>query len=98
MNIEGRDASYSETLARVAELMDSEKFDRQRIADLSTASAREYLNDAIVLIAQSMGIAAAKVAALIEDVLQITKNVTMAFADAYRKSYENARRIKPYGA
>jgi hypothetical protein len=97
MNIEGRDASYSETLARVAALMDEERLDRERIANLSAESAREYLNDVVIRIADAMGMAVAQVAALVADVLQIAKNAGHAFADAYRESYVNARRIKPYG-
>lgn len=96
MNIEGREASYSETLARVAALMDAEMVDRERIANMSQESAREYLNDVIVRIAQILGIAAAKTAALIADVLQIARNATAAFADAFRANYDKARRIKPY--
>ena len=98
VNIEGKDASYSETLARVAALMDAERLDRERIANLSTESAREYLHEVVVRISELMGLATAQVAALVADVLQIAKNAGHAFAEAYRDNYAKARRIKPYGA
>ena len=96
MNIEGKDASYSETLARVAALLDAEKVDHQCIANMSQESAREYLNEAIVKISQALGIAAAKTAALVADLLEMAKNAGKAFTGAYRDSYQRARRIKPY--
>lgn len=96
MNIEGRDASYSETLSRVAALLDAEEVDHQRIANMSQESAREFLNEAIVKIAQALGIAAAKTAAMVADLLEMARNAGKAFSDAYRDSYQRARRIKPY--
>jgi hypothetical protein len=98
MNIEGRDASYSETLALVAALMDAERLDRERIAELSAESARDYLHDLVIRIAEALGMAVAQVAAIVVDVLQIAKNAGHAFSEAYRDSYMSARRIKPYGA
>ena len=96
MNIEGRDESYAETLARVAALMDEQKLDRERIAEMSQESAREYLNEAIVKISQALGIAAARVAALVADVLAIAKNAGKAFSTAFREYYQSSRRNKPY--
>ena len=96
MKIEGRDASYAETLARVAALMDAENIDRARIANMSQESARDYLNDAVIQIAKALGLAVAKTAALVADVMQIVGNAGKAFVDAFNSGYENARRIKPY--
>lgn len=96
VNIEGRDASYSETLARVAALLDAERIDHQQIANMSQESAREFLNEAIIKISQAMGITAAKTAALVADLLEMARNAGKAFSDAYRDSYQRARRIKPY--
>lgn len=96
LNIEGRDSSYSETLARVAALLDEERVDHERISSMSQESARDFLNDAIIRIAQALGLATAKVAALVADVLQIARNAGKAFTDQYRTSYRKARRINPY--
>jgi hypothetical protein len=96
LKIEGRDPSYSETLARVAALMDAEKIDHEHISSMSQESAREFLNDAIIRIAQALGLAAAKAAALVADVLQIARNAGKAFVEKYRTNYERARRISPY--
>ena len=98
MNIEGRDASYSETLARVAALMDAEKIDHERIASMSQESARDFLNEAIIKISQALGITMAKTAALVADLVEIARNAGKAFSEAYRDSYQRARRIKPYEA
>jgi hypothetical protein len=96
VNIEGGDESYAETLARIAALMDAERFDRERIADLSTQSAREYLNEALIKISQALGLAVARVAALMADVLAMTKNAGKAFSTAFHENYERSRRIKPF--
>jgi hypothetical protein len=96
MSGEDRDASYPETLARVAALMEAEQFDRDRIASLSSESARAFLNEVVIRIADAMGMALAEAAALVADVLEIAKNAGHAFADAYRGNYARARRIRPY--
>ena len=96
MIIEGRDASYSETLARVAALLDAEKIDHQRIANMSQESAREFLNEAIIKISQVLGIAVATMRALVDDLLEIARNAGKAFSDAYRERYQRARQINPY--
>lgn len=96
MNIEGRDATYSDTLSRVAALMDAEKIDHQRIASMSEESAREFLNEAIIKISQALGITAAKTAAMVADLVEMARNAGKAFSEAYRDSYQKNRRIKPY--
>jgi hypothetical protein len=96
VNIEGRDASYSETLARVAALMDAEKIDHQRIANMSADSAIEYLNDAIMSISRALGIAASRAAALVADVLQIVGNAGKVFVESFKAGYKANRRIRPY--
>lgn len=97
VNIEGRDATYEETLARVAALMDAEKIDHQRIADMSQESAREFLNEAIIKISKALGITVAKTAAMVADLVEMARNARKAFSEAYRDSYQKARRIQPYG-
>jgi hypothetical protein len=96
VNIEGKDASYSETLARVAALMDAEKIDHERIARMSQESAREFLNEAVIKISQALGITAAKTAAMVADLVEMARNAGKAFAEAYRDNYDRARRIRPY--
>lgn len=93
---EGRDDTYSETLGRVAAQLDAEKVDHVLIESMSQESAREFLNEVIVKIAASLGITAAKVAALVADIMEMARSAGKAFSDAYRSSYERARRIKPY--
>jgi len=96
VNIEGRDASYSETLARVAALMDADKIDHQRIAKMSAESAIEYLNEAIINISRALGIAAARAAALVADVLQIVGNAGKVFVESFKAGYKANRHVRPY--
>lgn len=95
LNVEGRDSSYSETLARVAALMDAERINQERISNMSQESAREFLNDVVIRIAQALGIAMARVAALIADVLEMARNAGRTFNEQYRTSYRKARQIDP---
>jgi hypothetical protein len=97
VNIEGRDASYEETMARVAEMLEAEKIDRERIASMSQESAREFLNEAIIKISKALGIAMSKTAAMVADVLQMGKNAAKAFSEGIREGYQQARRVRPYG-
>jgi hypothetical protein len=35
---------------------------------------------------------------MVADLVEMARNAGKAFSEAYRDSYQNARRIKPYGA
>jgi hypothetical protein len=90
--------SYAETLARLARLMDDEKVHHEHIARMAEQSAREFLDDFIQRASKALGLAAAKVAALVSDLMQIGRNAGAAFGKSFRDNYEKNRRVKPYGS
>jgi hypothetical protein len=90
--------SYAETLARLAKLMDDEKIHQDHIAQMSEASARVFLDQFVQMAAKMLGLTAAKVAALVSDLMQIGRNAGAAFKETFKKNYEQQRRIKPYGS
>lgn len=89
--------SYAETLARLAKLMDEEKVHQEHIAKMSEESVREFLNDFIQRASKLLGLTAAKIAALVSDLMQIGRNARAAFKDSFGKNYKLRRQIKPYG-
>jgi hypothetical protein len=90
--------SYAETLARLAKLMDEERVHQEHIATMSEESAREFLNEFIQMAARLLGLTAAKIAALVSDLMQIGRNAGAAFKESFKRNYEQQRRIKPYGS
>lgn len=94
----GRDQndSSAEMLARLARLMEEERVNSQRIAQMSEESVREFLNDFLQRAANILGLAVAKVSALMSDLLQIGQNTVDAFSDSFRRNYASSRRIKPF--
>jgi hypothetical protein len=90
--------SYAETLVRLAKLMDEEKVHQEHIAKMSEDSARKFLNDFIERASKLLGLTAAKVAALVRDVMQIGANAAAAFKDEFKKNYQRHRQVKPYGS
>jgi hypothetical protein len=90
--------SYAETLARLAKLMDEERVHQEHIAKMSEDSAREFLNDFIQRASKLLGLTAAKITALVSDLMQIGRNAGAAFKDSFKKNYELQKRIKPYGS
>lgn len=90
--------SYAETLARLAKLMDEEKIHQEHIARMSEESAREFLNEFIQRASRLLGLTAAKIAALVSDLMQIGRNAGAAFTESFKKNYKQQRRIKPYGS
>jgi hypothetical protein len=90
--------SYAETLVRLAKLMDEEKVHQEQIARMSEASAREFLNDFIQRASALLGLTAAKIAALVGDLMQIARNAGTVFKESFKANYERERRIKPHGS
>ncbi len=88
------DPSLAETYARLAQLISQEEEEHGKIAEMSEASLREWLNEFMMRAATALGIAAAKVAAWVADYLQIGRNALSAAKDGFRTSYEASRRIR----
>ena len=90
-------SSTQENLARVAALLDAEPIDRERISNMSEASARVWVYEVATRIARELGVAPPQAAALVTDLLEMARNSSLAFATESRQSYQKPRRIRPYG-
>jgi len=89
------DPTYAETFARLGKLLAQEEDEHGKIAEMSNDSLREWLNDFMIRAASALGIAAAKVAAMVADYVQIGRNAMSTAKAEFRKSYDTSRRIKP---
>lgn len=89
------DPNYAETFARLAQLISLEEDEHGKIAEMSQASLREWLNDFMIRAAATIGIAVAKVAAMVADYVQIGRNAASTARTQFRSNFESSRRIRP---
>ncbi|WP_314820666.1 hypothetical protein [Arachnia propionica] len=94
-DISPSDPTYAETFARLSKLIAQEEREHGRIAEMSQASLRDWLNGFMQEAAKVLGIAAAKIAAMVADYVQISRNAFATAKDEFRKSYKASRRIGP---
>lgn len=95
MDAEPSNASYAETLASVARMLDEEKLDRTAISRMSEESALELLGKFVEKAAFALGLSAAVVVAAVRDIVQIGQNAGGAFVDGFKDGYKAARKVKP---
>ena len=88
------DATYDETVRKIAQMIQADQKERGRIENLSTDSFREWLGEIVNRISRELGIALANVHALISDVFTIGLNAATSFASGFRDAYKEARRIQ----
>ena len=95
-DISPSDPTYAETFARLSKLIAQEEREHGRIAEMSQASLRDWLNGFMQEAAKVLGIAAAKIAAMVADYVQISREPLLQLPkDEFRKSYKASRRIGP---
>lgn len=89
------DPTYAETFARLGNLLAQEEDEHGKIAEMSQESLRVWLNDFMIRAASALGIAAAKVVAMVADYVQIGRNAMTTAKNEFRRSYDTSRRIRP---
>jgi hypothetical protein len=89
--------SYAESMARIAEILETERVKLADIKKMSEESMRDWLQSFVIRISERLGLALGQVAAMIADLVQIGKNAGSAFSTSFSENYKQHRRILPYG-